>query len=135
MERAEIYDLQWWRAQAAAAGYHAGRLAKEIRVSRRQLQRYTQRFFGASPQDWLNQERLRLAGDLLKEHRSVKQVAFRLGFKQVSHFSREFKSHYGLCPVSYLEWNDRQQVLLSMVPSIPSVLPPPATFPPDVRAR
>lgn len=110
MARAEIYDLQWWRNMAGATGYRAGRMAKEMNISRRQLQRYTQRFFGLSPQEWLNQERLLAAAALLKQYRCVKLVAFNLGFKQVSHFSREFKSHYGLCPVSYLHWHDLDQL-------------------------
>ena len=107
MARAEIYDWQWWHKMAGATGYSAERLAKEMNISRRQLQRYTQQIFGLSPQEWLNQERLVTAGDLLRQHRSVKLVAFSLGFKQVSHFSREFKSQYGLCPVSFLLWHDQ----------------------------
>lgn len=109
MARVEIYDWQWWHKMAGATGYSAERLARELDISRRQLQRYTQQLFGLSPQEWLNQQRLTTAGVLLKQHRSVKLVAFNLGFKQVSHFSREFKSHYGLCPVSFLLWHDRNQ--------------------------
>jgi AraC-like DNA-binding protein len=111
MARAEIYDWQWWHKMAGATGYSAERLAKEMNISRRQLQRYTQHLFGLSPQEWLNQQRLTTAGELLKQYRSVKLVAFNLGFKQVSHFSREFKSHFGLCPVSYLLWHDRNHPL------------------------
>jgi len=67
-----------------------------------------QAYFGSSPQDWLNEQRLIRAGKLLKQLRSVKSVAFPLGFKQVSHFSREFKFQYGIAPATFLLWNDNQ---------------------------
>jgi hypothetical protein len=38
----------------------------------------------------------------------VKTVAFRLGFKQVSHFSREFKLQYGVSPTDFLVWSSGQ---------------------------
>jgi len=109
MARADMHNLHWWQKIAGASGYNAGLLSREMGVSRRQLQRYTQKLFGLSPQDWLNEQRLLIAADLLKRHRCVKTVAFHLGFKQVSHFSREFKYHYGVCPASFLDWNDRQK--------------------------
>ena len=42
------------------------------------------------------------AGEKLKILRSVKQVAFEYGFKQVSHFSREFKLCFGVPPLAFL---------------------------------
>ena len=40
---------------------------------------------------------------MLKAYRPVKVVAFDLGFKQVSHFSREFKRYHGLSPKAFLD--------------------------------
>jgi len=97
-------------AMARQSGYNARALSKALRISPRQLRRYTHDYFGCSPQAWLDQQRLHLAGDLLKQHRCIKTVAFQLGFKRVSHFSREFKSHYGVCPTSYIVWHDRQNL-------------------------
>jgi AraC-like DNA-binding protein len=48
---------------------------------------------------------------MLKRFQSVKTVAFRLGFKQVSHFSREFKLQYGVSPTDFLVWNSGQKNL------------------------
>jgi len=93
---------------ARQSGYHAGALSKALKISPRQLRRYMHDYFGCSPQTWLDQQRLQLAGGLLKQHRCIKTVAFQLGFKRVSHFSREFKLHYGVCPTSYIVWHDRQ---------------------------
>ena len=88
-------DIEHWLKWAQESGYDAELLAKRVGVSRWQLQRYTRATFGNSPQRWLNERRLIAAVSLLKELRSVKIVAAELGFKQVSHFSREFKRFHG----------------------------------------
>lgn len=105
-----IQNIGQLLVMARQSGYNARALSKALRISPRQLRRYAHDYFGCSPQAWLDQQRLHLAGDLLKEHRCIKTVAFQLGFKRVSHFSREFKSHYGVCPTGYIVWHDRQSV-------------------------
>jgi len=105
-----IQHINQLLAMARQSGFHAGALSKQLKISPRQLRRYTHDYFGCSPQAWLDQQRLHLAGDLLKEHRCIKTVAFQLGFKRVSHFSRKFKSHYGVCPTGYIGWHDRQNL-------------------------
>ncbi len=101
-------NLQRWLELAEKSTYRAPILSRTLNVSARQLRRYTHASFGCSPQDWLNAQRLVRAGKLLKRLRSVKTVAFRLGFKQVSHFSREFKLQYGIAPTAFLVWSDDQ---------------------------
>jgi transcriptional regulator GlxA family with amidase domain len=91
MNRMDIQDRKEWRRLAEDAGYRAGGLAKILGISQRQLGRYTQTAFGRSTQNWLDQERLAIAPGLLSKTRSVKLAAFSVGFKQISHFSREFK--------------------------------------------
>lgn len=110
MHRVNIYDFERWHTMARQSGYRVSRLCTELRVSRRQLQRYTKEIFGLSPQGWLDEERLNKARGMLKECRSVKTVAFDLGFKRISHFSREFKLRYGLSPTAFLTWSDGQTV-------------------------
>jgi AraC-like DNA-binding protein len=97
-----------WTVMAEKSAYQAALLAKELQVSQRQLRRYTHASFGRSPQDWLNEQRLVKAAEILKRTRAVKVAAFDLGFKQLSHFSREFKLHYGISPAKYLAWSDGQ---------------------------
>jgi AraC-like DNA-binding protein len=101
-------NFQQWLKMAEKSAYRAPLLSKMLKVSPRQLRRYTHTDFGCSPQNWLNEQRLVRASKLLKELRSVKTVAFQLGFKQVSHFSREFKLQYGIAPTAFLVWSDGQ---------------------------
>jgi AraC-like DNA-binding protein len=117
MARVAINDIAEWRKRARASGYCARRLAGVLGISHRQLTRYTRSVFGRSPQDWLDEERLRDARERLKELRSVKEVAFELGFKQSSHFSREFKLVHGISPAGFLAAADRQPPIQPLNPS------------------
>jgi AraC-like DNA-binding protein len=102
MARADIHNLKHWLELAHKSAYKAQLLSKELNISTRHLRRCTMQLFGCSPQHWLNEQRLILAERLLKETRLVKIVSSDLGFKQVSHFSREFKLRYGLSPTAFL---------------------------------
>ena len=50
------------------------------------------------PQQLLKEERLRSAQQLLQTASSVKEVAYGLGFRQASQFSRDYKHHFGVQP-------------------------------------
>jgi AraC-like DNA-binding protein len=105
MARKDSYRIEDWQRMAAETAYQAARLSKKVRLSRRQLERHTQKLFGRSPQAWLDEQRLIKAATVLKERRSVRASAYALGFKQRSHFSRQFKKHYGVWPTEYLAIN------------------------------
>ena len=106
MARVGVYDLGKWVSMAWESGYDSAVLSRKLNVSQRQLQRYTRKLFGRSPQDWLDEQRLGIAAGLILKRRSVKEVAYQLGYKQPSHFSREFKIYYGLSPAQFLAWAD-----------------------------
>jgi AraC-like DNA-binding protein len=110
MERVNIRDREQWAVWAEQAKYRSARLAQLLGVSGRQLHRYTRKLFGCSPQAWLNERRLALAPGLLRHYRSVKMVSYELGFKRVSHFSREFKLRHGMAPGHFLAWSDGEAV-------------------------
>lgn len=91
-----------WEALAEKAHYNANELARLCGVSPRQLQRHFRRIFHCSPQSWLNERRLAVAQALLLSGESVKKVALDLGFKQTSHFCRQFKSQNKLTPSEFI---------------------------------
>ena len=64
---------------APTAHYNATELAKLCKLSVRQLQRVFRRHFERAPQDWLNEQRIKAAEQLLLSGRPVKTVAFELG--------------------------------------------------------
>jgi len=90
-----------WEQLAAAARYNARELAKLRRLSVRQLERDFRREFNRTPQHWLNEQRLKAAQQLLLAGEPVKKVAYELGFKQVSHFCRQFKSQNHQTPTGF----------------------------------
>jgi len=102
MARVAIQSFEQWRELAQRSKYCAAGVARELEISRRQLRRCTLAAFGDQPHHWLMHERLAAAAQRLTLLRSVKRVALEFGFKQVSHFSREFKLYYGLSPTAFL---------------------------------
>ena len=90
-----------WEELAESSHYDANQLAKLCGVSTRQLQRHFRRSFHCSPQSWLNERRLQIAEVLLLSGESVKKVALDLGFKQPSHFCRQFKSRNKMTPSQF----------------------------------
>lgn len=108
MTRLDLQNFGRWREAAHRAGWRVSTLARELDVSQRQLQRYTHAAFCRSPQKWLDEQRLLLAGERLMELRSAKRVAYELGFKQPSHFSRRFKRFHGITPARFLAQSDQR---------------------------
>jgi AraC-like DNA-binding protein len=90
--------LEWikdWEAEARNANYQACVLVKRLTVSERQLRRYFVRRFGMPTQTWMDHLRLRKSIELLQSGRSVKEIAFSLGYKHSSRFCEAFKREYG----------------------------------------
>ncbi|MCI0536509.1 MAG: helix-turn-helix transcriptional regulator [Verrucomicrobiales bacterium] len=85
-----------WRLLAQTSSFNSRTLAQLCHISPRQLRRHFNKRFGQSTQAWLDERRMLAAVMRLKELGCVKQVAFELGFKQVSHFCRKFKEFYGV---------------------------------------
>lgn len=75
-------------ALARQAGYHPDHYRKLFRT-----------VTGMSPKEWLLSLRIERAGDLLRETAmSIGEIADRLGYDDVYHFSRQFKQKTGLSP-------------------------------------
>ncbi len=87
-----------WLSLARTAGFKVARLARIAGVSTRTLQRHFRAEYRVTVSEWLTQARLKEASQRIKAGDRVKAVAMDLGYKQLSHFSREFKRVYGLPP-------------------------------------
>jgi len=90
--------VQEWEELAQKAGFRARELAELCQSSLRTLERHFQRHYGMTVSEWLRDLRLKQAYSSLQTGKAVKEVAFEHGYKQVSHFSREFKTHFGVSP-------------------------------------
>jgi AraC-like DNA-binding protein len=97
-----VTRLQHWVLLAREARFEVATLTRLCHASERQVERYFQRNFGRTPQNWLAEQRMVDARMLLLETESVKCAALHLGFKQESHFCREFKRVNGMTPTKFL---------------------------------
>ena len=87
-----------WATLAAEAEFRADRLAMLCGVSLRTLQRHFRNQYGLTVKEWIRTVRLEQARTRLMLGEGVKQVAFDLNYKQLSHFSRAFKDRFGVPP-------------------------------------
>jgi AraC-like DNA-binding protein len=55
------------------------------------LERVFLKTLGCPPKKWLAEQRIAIARPLLLSGKSIKEVGFELGFRQTSHFCRQFK--------------------------------------------
>lgn len=75
-------------------------LAEDMAMSRAPFFRYLKRLTGLTPAQYLDEARFQKARRLL-EHRevsSVKAAAYTVGFRQVKHFSQNYKKRFGKLP-------------------------------------
>ena len=91
-----------WESLAFRSNFRASVLAEHCGVTLRTVQRHFKRHYEITVSEWLRELRLRSAFNRLPSATSVKEVAFDLGYKQPSHFSRDFKSFYGLAPHMFI---------------------------------
>jgi AraC-like DNA-binding protein len=77
-------------------------LASIAGVSLRTLQRLFRERFDTSPMTWLMDVRLSEAARLIRAGDDpVTKIAYRVGFKDPSHFTRRFKGRFGVSPNEY----------------------------------
>lgn len=88
--------------QPLAAGFPAGLLRRESGVGRSRLNELFLRAVGRTPRRYFDDRRGEEARSLLRHTgRSVKQIAFELGFRHESHFSLWFKRREGASPLAW----------------------------------
>lgn len=75
------------------------RLSREVGYSNMQLYRKIKALTGETPSVLLRTIRLNLAsGLLLNKSDNVSQIAFSVGFRNLSYFNKCFKKHFGVAP-------------------------------------
>lgn len=72
-------------------------------MSVRTLQRHFRKNYDLTLREWLREVRLEKSRVMLPEARCVKTVAYDLGYKQPSHFTRDFKQRYGIPPKIWMK--------------------------------
>jgi transcriptional regulator GlxA family with amidase domain len=87
-----------WLAEAQAAGFRVNPLATWHNVCPQTLRQFFRDTHGVPPKTALRGWRMQKAYDLLSQGRSAKATALELGYKQLSHFSSDFKKHFRFPP-------------------------------------
>jgi AraC-like DNA-binding protein len=87
-----------WESLATEANYRPSEVARLCNVSLRTVQRHFAIHYDLTISQWLRNIRLNKAYHRIKNGEQIKVVAYDLGFKQLSHFSRSFKEVHGVAP-------------------------------------
>lgn len=78
-------------------------LASYVGMSRVHMHRKLKELIGQSARDYIKNIRLRQAGILLGEKQlNISDVAYALGYNNLSHFSASFRDFYGMSPKDYM---------------------------------
>lgn len=75
-------------------------IAWSLNMSESNFSLYFKKIVGISPKDYLKNIRLSKAKELLKEH-NVTEVAYSVGYENISYFIKLFKNKYGVTPKQY----------------------------------
>ena len=82
-------------------------LCQEVGISRANLHRKMKALAGISSSDFIRNIRMEQAARLLSEQKlNITQVAYAVGYSNLSYFSTAFKKHFGISPTEYVEKNN-----------------------------
>lgn len=77
-------------------------LAQMMNMGRTKFFNKTKELLGISPNKYLQNERMRIAADLLAEgEMTVAEISYRIGIQDASYFNKCFKGKYGVAPSKY----------------------------------
>jgi AraC family transcriptional regulator, regulatory protein of adaptative response / methylphosphotriester-DNA alkyltransferase methyltransferase len=76
-------------------------IARRIASSRRQLQRAYAEIGNTTFREHLTAVRMERAAQLLGGRATVREVAFRVGYRQPAQFAKAFRRHHGLSPTEF----------------------------------
>ena len=79
-------------------------LAENVGISRVHMHRKLKALTNQSASDLIRSVRMKHAAYILTHQKvNVSEVAYAVGYSNLSHFSRSFKTHYGISPKEYVE--------------------------------
>jgi AraC-like DNA-binding protein len=79
-------------------------LARDVGLSKRQLQRRLRQALSLSPNGFIRAMRLERAAQLLRQRAgTVSEIAYRVGFNDAEYFSKLFRQVFGVVPSGYPE--------------------------------
>jgi len=82
--------------------FNSDTLAKELFVSRSQLNRKLQTIAGLGPGEFIRNHKLKRAAQMILENRlSITQIAFEVGFGSPAQFTRSFQKHFNCLPSEF----------------------------------
>lgn len=95
-----LRDIKDWPERAVRANWCVATLAKDCKVSPSTLARHFTAEFGMCPHEWMNEPRMRVAGELLvnRIEMSVKEISVLMGYANQHAFSLAFKKHHSHTP-------------------------------------
>ncbi|MCV2866134.1 GlxA family transcriptional regulator [Albidovulum sediminicola] len=77
-------------------------VAEKLGISTRQLERLFGRYLNTSPKRYAMEMRLHRARNLIvQSEQSIAEIAMACGFNSTSHFSKVFRNHFGVSPLSH----------------------------------
>ncbi len=94
----------------ANANFDVSRMAAEMKISERQLQRKVKVLTGQSPVQYLRQFRLEKSLQYLREGIPVGKAAKAVGFSSHTYFTSCFRAQYGTTP-SNAKWSQESAIL------------------------
>ncbi|MET0261824.1 MAG: helix-turn-helix domain-containing protein [Rariglobus sp.] len=97
-----VHAIRCLKETSLESDLPAALIQKESGLGRSQLDRLFFQTFGISIRSYWNRRKLESAKALLANNSGViKELSFRLGFKQASHFTKWFQTRTGVTPLAY----------------------------------
>ena len=108
MKRSRLCAVTDWARRAREANYKVSRLAENCQVSVSQLERFFKSKVHKSPYCWMRDLRqMQALEGLLHTTKAVKELAYELGFKRPSNFTRQVVLIQGAPPTELRDSHQR----------------------------
>lgn len=95
-----------WEKLAAQSHYSVAEMARQCKVSRRQLLRFFVEHFKKTPKHWIDEVRASAAAQELSRGELAKTISSNVNFKHQSNFTRFIKRVKGTTPRNYTNKDD-----------------------------